>query len=113
MPSMPENKYSENSLVAVGDSDVVMGFAALGFKVYAIEEQAEMSAILEEIIRQEPAVCLVQDNIYQAQAGKINQYRSLALPIFIPFSKEAKVDLLGAMVKDIRLRATGTYESGA
>ncbi len=106
---MPEDVYLENALVAVGDSDVVMGFAALGFKVYTTEEQADLGAILEEIVQQKPAVCLVQDNIYQDQASKINQYRSLALPIFIPFSKEAKADLLGAMVKDIRLRATGTY----
>ena len=35
MQSMPEN----NSLAIIGDQDIVLGFAAMGFKVYALEEK--------------------------------------------------------------------------
>lgn len=124
---MPEEVHLERPFAIVGDEDVVLGFHALGFKVYpvrnlaqdskliiskgvnVIKELEEFSKVLDEAVSQEPAVCLVQDNIYRALEDQINSYKNLALPIFIPFTKDAKTALLDQIVKDIRLRATGTF----
>lgn len=98
---MPE----ENNLVILGDEDVVLGFRALGFKIYT----AEFEKALDEIVEAKTGICLVQDNIYKQQEEKINSLRRLALPIFIPFTKDSRLDLLDSIVKDIRIRATGAF----
>lgn len=97
------------SLVIIGEEDAVLGFQALGFKVYALRDPADLRFTLEEAVNQKAAVCLVQDNIYKSQAGQINEYRDLALPIFIPFTKDTQNDLLNEIIKNIRMRATGTF----
>lgn len=107
--SMPEGRLADNPLVAVGDEDVVLGFEALGFKIYSIKDPQEFKVALDDILDKKPAVCLVQDDIYTASQDLINNYRSLPLPVFIPFSKGVKTDLLDNIVRDIRLRATGAF----
>ena len=106
---MPESLTLEKPLAIVGDEDVVMGFKALGFKVYPVKEPQEVGAVLNEIVSEKVAVCLVQDNIYRLAKDRINSYRNLTLPIFIPFNKFSEMALLDNLVRDIRLRATGTF----
>ncbi len=103
--SMPEN----NSLAIIGEEDAVLGFGALGFKIYAVGEEADFKKILDEVLRDKTMICLVQDYIYQRAIEEINKYRSLPLPVFIPFGKDANTDLLDTMIKEIRLKATGTF----
>jgi len=105
---MPEEKYLNKTLAVVGDEDVVLGFRALGFKVYPVSEIAESKATLEKIVQEKCAVCLIQESVYLAAEEEINKYKNLPLPIFIPFSKTSQTDLLKKTVRDIRLRATGT-----
>ena len=100
---------SDNPLAIVGDEDIILGFTALGFKAYPIKEAAEFRGIAEEIVRSNAAICLVQDNIYTLAVSEINNYKSLALPIFIPFSRDAKTDLLDSITREIRLKATGAF----
>lgn len=107
--SMPESVSLEKPLVIIGDEDVVVGFQALGFKAYAVKEPQEFKLALDEIIKEASAVCLVQDELYRAQEDQINSYKKLPLPIFIPFAKDTKNALLESIIKDIRLRATGTF----
>ncbi len=107
--SMPESAHLEKPLVIIGEEDAVLGFQALGFKVYPIKDPQEFKLALEEVVSQKPAVCLVQEEIYRAQEAQINAYKNLALPVFIPFSKDAKTNLLDELVKGIRLKATGTF----
>lgn len=106
---MPEETYLDKPLAVIGDEDVVVGFKALGLKVYAVKELQESSRLLDEVVSKKLAICLVQDNLYQALESQINSYKHLALPIFIPFAKDAKMALLDSIVKNIRLRATGTF----
>lgn len=99
----------DNPLAIIGDQDAVLGFKALGFNAYPLKEIQEFNTILEEILKQKPVVCLVQDNIYVLAQEQINNYRNLPLPVFIPFTKNLKDrGLLENFIKDIRLRATGT-----
>lgn len=106
---MPEGEVLEKPLAIVGDEDAVCGFRALGFNIYAIKEPQDTQRAFDEIVQQRIAICLIQDDIYTTAQEVINNYRGLPLPVFIPFSKSAKTDLLDNIVKDIRLRATGTY----
>jgi vacuolar-type H+-ATPase subunit F/Vma7 len=124
---MPEETHLDKPLGVIGDEDAVAVFKALGFKVYPVrnltsdgkiiisngvntaKEPQEFSAILDKAVSEKVAICLVQDNLYQALESQINSYRHLALPIFIPFAKDAKMALLDNLVKNIRLRATGTF----
>jgi len=99
----------ENTFLVLGEEDVVLGFSALGFKVVALKEPQELAAAIDEAVKSAAGICLVQDNFYLAQEEKINSYRKLPLPIFIPFSRDAKVDLLKNIVRDIRIRATGAF----
>lgn len=103
---MPE-QAQENTFLVLGEEDLVLGFSALGFKVVALKELQDLAPAVDEAVRSGAGICLVQDKFYFAQEEKINSYRKLPLPIFIPFSKEIKADLLKNIVKDIRIRATG------
>lgn len=109
MPSMPEELSKDNTLVIIGDEDVVAGFCALGFKVYAAGELPEVERAIEEAVKSKAVACLVQDNFYNAKQEQIDKYKNLPLPIFIPFSKSARTDLLDDIVKNIRIRATGAF----
>ena len=99
----------ENTFLVLGEEDLVLGFSALGFKVVALKEPQELAAAIDEAVKSGAGICLVQDNFYLAQEEKINSYRKLPLPIFIPFSRDTKVDLLKNIVRDIRIRATGAF----
>lgn len=106
MLSMPKDLSLENPLVVIGDEDVVMGFGALGFKVYGLKRQEEFNLVLEEILPR-CAICLVEDKFYSALKDRLDDYRNLAFPVFIPFSKDTKPDLLNNIIKDIQIKATG------
>ena len=107
--SMPEELSLNSPLAIVGNEDAVLGFQALGFKVYAVSEPADFKLSIDKAAEEKIAICLVEDNVYNAAIDQINNYRHLALPIFIPFSKAAKTDLLDKLVKDIRIKATGAF----
>jgi len=106
---MPETAVLEKPLAILGEEDIILGLRALGFNTYAIKGPQELSAALERMMSQKPAVCLVQDNFYAALEAQISNHKELARTIFIPFSKQGRIDLIDNIVRDIRLRATGTF----
>ena len=106
---MPEERYSNKPFAIIGEEDLVLGFQALGFRVYPARDEGQAKAALTEVLQEKAAICLVQDNIYQSAKEEIDNYRNLPLPIFIPLAKDAGMSLLESMVKDLRLRAIGTF----
>jgi vacuolar-type H+-ATPase subunit F/Vma7 len=105
---MPEESAIDNAIAIVGDEDIVIGFKAMGFKVYPVRVPQDALGALEEVVGSKNAVCLVQDDIYQSTVEQINLYKTLPLPVFIPFSRKAQENLLQDMVREIKLRASGT-----
>jgi len=105
---MPDEMKLENALAIVGDEDIVLGFRALGFRVYAVKEPGEVKTILGELIENKTGVCLMQDNLYLSAQDVIEEHVDRPLPVVIPFSKDGAMDKLDRLVADIRLRATGT-----
>lgn len=106
---MLEKNILENPLAVVGEEDVVLGFSALGFRIYPTKKDGQIQTILEEILKNKCAICLVQEEIYRKAIGDINSYKHLVLPIFIPFTKKGMSLLLDDFLREIRLRATGTF----
>lgn len=104
---MPET--SEHPLAIFGQEDIVLGFKALGFQTYAINEPGEFPAALQQAITQKAAICLIEEDLYRTCGTQLRAYQGLPLPVCIPFSKDAKTELLDEMVKGIRLKATGTF----
>jgi len=100
-------QIKDNNFVIIGDEDVILGFRSLGFKVYILQEEDKAGMILDELVNTKAGICLVQDKFYELEKEKINSYKKLPLPIFIPFSKDAKMDLLDNITRDIKIRATG------
>lgn len=108
---MPDGLIKENALVIIGEEDLVLGFRALGFKTYVVKKPEDSQVALDECVANSAAICLVQENIYQKEEDQIKSYKNLAFPIFIPFSKDDQAGLLDNIVRDIRLRATGTFRT--
>jgi len=106
MPSTPETK-SLQPLVIFGAEDVILGFKALGFHTYPANDATEFKAVLPAAVEGGAVVCLVEESLYQGAPLDIGRYKNLPWPIFIPFARDAKTDLLDKLVKEIRLKATG------
>lgn len=104
---MPEEDTLPNFLAIVGNEDLVLGFRALGFKVYPAQDKEQVEAALAESAHKGCAVCLVQEELYSLAKESIDSFRDSPLPIFVPFTKDYRTELLDRIVKDIRLRATG------
>ena len=94
-------------LAIVGAEDIVIGFRALGFDVYPVGKREEFRDALNEAAKKGYAVCLVQEDIYKAEEARINNYRTMPMPVFIPFGRDSSTAFFDAMIKAIRLRATG------
>jgi len=106
MPSTLENT-SSTPLVIFGTEDVILGFKALGFHVYAVKDATELKAVLPAAVEGGAVICLVEESLYQGVLPDIGHYKNLPYPIFIPFASDARTDLLDKLVKEIRLKATG------
>jgi vacuolar-type H+-ATPase subunit F/Vma7 len=107
---MADKVFLENPLAIIADSDLACGFTALGFKPYILGKGNTFEQLIADIIKQNIAVCLVEAGPYHANKAILDNYKNLALPIFIPFSKNAETDLLDKILKDIKLRATGVVQ---
>jgi V/A-type H+-transporting ATPase subunit F len=106
---MPKEDTLTNSLAIVGNEDLVLGFRALGFKVYPAQNKEQVEEALAESANQGCAVCLVQEELYSLAKESIDSFRDSPSPIFIPFAKDYRTELLDRIVRDIRLRATGKF----
>ncbi len=106
MPSTPETK-TLRPLVIFGAEDMIMGFKALGFYTYPVNDATEFKAVLPTAVEGGAVVCLVEESLYQSASLDLDRYKNLPWPIFIPFARDAKTDLLDKLVKEIRLKATG------
>ncbi|MBM3254722.1 MAG: hypothetical protein FJZ08_00245 [Candidatus Omnitrophica bacterium] len=106
---MPNEDISGETLAIIGTPDLVLGFRALGFHVYPVNNKEETEVALADSVQKGCAVCLVEEEFYGLSSERIGSFRELPLPVFIPLSSEDKSAVLEGMVRDIRLRATGKF----
>lgn len=105
--SMPERASTVSPVAVFGEEEIVAGFHAIGCAVYAAATGEEFRAALTQALAQGAAICLVQDVLYRQAESAIQAYKGAPLPVFIPFAKSGTTDILGKILKDIRLKATG------
>jgi V/A-type H+-transporting ATPase subunit F len=64
----------------IGDRDSVWGFRAFGIAVFPVSGPEEASAAFEAAVSGAHAVIFVTEDVYEACAEQLVQYRNLALP---------------------------------
>ena len=105
---MPK-RINQNVLAILGNPDVVLGFKTLGFTVYPAQNKEDGQHLIDQVVSEKAAICLVEEDIYIMTKDKIDSYRNLPLPIFIPFARDKRTETLDLITREIRLRATGTF----
>lgn len=106
---MVEAKESINNFAILGEEDLILGFKALGFKTYSVNDEALLEGVLGKIISDKTGICLVSEKFWLKLANQIKNLKIDVFPIFLPFSlgegKDNKV--LDSIIKEIKLKATG------
>jgi len=105
---MPEATDTLKTIAVIGEQDLAPGFRALGFDVQIARTAQDVFPLAQGLARKGCAVCLIQDDLYQAIQEAIPAKKGSAFPIFIPFCRDGTTAFLSTMIRAIRLRATGT-----
>ncbi len=68
----------------IGEKDAVLGFKALGFSVFPVENKEQAGKILSELARNNFAVIYITEQTAANIENEINQYREERFPAIIP-----------------------------
>ncbi len=68
----------------IGEKDAVMGFIALGFSVFPVENKEQAADILEDLAANQYAVIYITEQTAVNIENEINQYREKRFPAIIP-----------------------------
>ncbi len=68
----------------VGEKDAVLGFKALGFSVFPVENREQAVSTLSELARDKYAVIYITEQTAANIGNEISQYRSERVPAVIP-----------------------------
>jgi len=97
--------FKENPIAILGEEDVVLGFKALGFRVYIFIEETRL---FEELLAENILICLVQDKFYKKIADWLRE-KKLNFPILLSFSFPKRIGFLEEKISEIKLKAIGRY----
>jgi len=68
----------------IGEKDAVLGFKALGFDVFPVENRDEAGRILSELAKDNYAVVYITEQTAAGIENEMNQYRDARFPAVIP-----------------------------
>lgn len=68
----------------IGEKDAVMGFIALGFSVFPVENREQAAAVLSDLAEERYAVIYITEQTAANIENEINQYRESRFPAIIP-----------------------------
>ena len=68
----------------IGEKDAVLGFKALGFDVFPVENRDEAGRILSELAKDNYAVVYITEQTSAGIENEMNQYRDARFPAVIP-----------------------------
>lgn len=68
----------------IGEKDAVLGFKALGFSVFPVENKEQAGRILSELAQDKYAVVYITEQIAANIENELNQYREKRFPAVIP-----------------------------
>lgn len=95
-------------LAVLGDRESVMGFRALGFETYPVEDPTEAKATLRRLAEESCAVIYITEQLAQHLEEEIARYKDNPIPaiILIP-GKEGTLGIGMRGVHDTVERAVG------
>lgn len=68
----------------IGEKDAVLGFKALGFSVFPVENREQAAKALSEMARDKYAVIYITEQTASKIQNEINEYRNERIPAVIP-----------------------------
>ena len=68
----------------IGENDAVLGFKALGFSVFPVENTQQAAKVLHELAKDDYAVIYITEQTAVNIVNDINQYREERFPAVIP-----------------------------
>jgi V/A-type H+-transporting ATPase subunit F len=68
----------------IGEKDAVLGFKALGFSVFPVEDSKQAMEILSRMAQEQYAVVYITEQTAANMKNEINQYREARFPAVIP-----------------------------
>jgi V/A-type H+-transporting ATPase subunit F len=68
----------------IGEKDAVLGFKALGFSVFPVENKEQAARVLSELAADRYAVVYITERTAAGIENEINQYREKRFPAVIP-----------------------------
>ncbi len=95
-------------IAVLGDRESVLGFMALGFSVFAVNDKEEAEKVLTSLAKENYAVIYLTEAIMQQIQETIDQYRDAPIPAIIPIP--GKEGPLGLGMRNVKLsveRAVG------
>jgi V/A-type H+/Na+-transporting ATPase subunit F len=96
-----------HDICIIGDKDSVLGFKALGYTIYAVEDAFEAERVFERVADEHAVIFIVEEYAEQIKSS-IDKYREKKLPAVIPVPGSAGAKGLGiSIIRDAMERAVG------
>jgi vacuolar-type H+-ATPase subunit F/Vma7 len=96
-------------VAVIGDQDLIYPLKALGIRVYAPRNLGEARKILEELEREDIALCFLHQSYFEALQEERKALGKKFTPVVVGFSDYRKItDHLDEMMRDLAVKATGS-----
>jgi vacuolar-type H+-ATPase subunit F/Vma7 len=98
-----------DKVAIVGESDLVFAFRALGVKIFSPKNIDEARIILEEIEKENFALCFLHESFYEALTEERESLIQKFCPVLVGYSDYRKItDYLEEMMREMAIKATGS-----
>lgn len=79
-------------IAAIGDSDIILLFNAVGIKTFAIKDIDQVERTIHQLANQKVKIIYVTEEIYEAIPETIEKYKTSPFPVImpIPSNEESK-----------------------
>jgi vacuolar-type H+-ATPase subunit F/Vma7 len=96
-------------MAVIGATDLIFGLRALGMRTFSPRNVDEAKRILAGIVKEEYALCLVHQDWLDALKEEREEIGKRFCPVILGYSDHrALTDLIGSMVREIAVKATGS-----
>lgn len=73
-----------NEVAAIGSSDVVILFNAVGIRTFLADDPVQVDKIIFDLANQNYKIIYVSEEIYEVIPETIEKYKNITFPIIIP-----------------------------
>ncbi len=96
-----------HDICIIGDKDSVLGFKALGYSIFTVEDGFEAERVFERVADEYAVIFIVEEYAEQIKSS-IDRYREKKLPAVVPVPGCSGTNGLGmSIIRDAMERAVG------